>query len=185
MTFQTHAILEKIKMDAITHMYLQSGTAYWKNLLNNAIAIPNIVIGGILSVSIMSTTSHAWKITSGVLAVCSTILSSLSRHMKYGEEAQLHCAIVKKYNDLITDIEKYALSDSVTPEVIQQIHAQILKIYEIQPDPSIFVVFYFNQKYKHVQYVLHPELETIARENTSFFNKKMEKVLDLQCNTST
>lgn len=158
-----YTTLEKMKLDAITHMYLQSGTAYFKHLVNDLITIPNIIIGGVMSVSIMTAHDPRWVIAQGVLAVSSTILSALSRHMKAGEESLLHAAVVKQYNELVLDIEKIMLTETISTEIVNEMHTQLKKIYTSQPDPSMVVVSMFNKKFISVPYVLHPELESIAK----------------------
>lgn len=176
-------ILLDLKRTCLIHMFLQTGSAYVNNVLQNAITIPNIILGAILSITIFSSTEPKWKTASGVMAVISTILSSIGKQMGAGERAQLHCSVVRQYQALIRDINTNLLmpdmSDDEKVLFIRTTKAEIDKLFSIQPDASIFVIRNFEKKYhKHIEMVLYPEfsnMEEVAVRNANRISKRYSR----------
>lgn len=177
-------ILMDLKKTCLIHMLLQSGSAHVNNLIQNAITVPNIVIGAVLSVSIFSATNEKWKFASGIMAVVSTILTSLGKHMGAGERAQMHCSVVRQYQALIRDINTNLLMPNMTEEekvlFIRTTKAEIDKLFSIQPDASRWIIRDFERKYhKHVELVLYPEFSNIEQtivRNADRVSKRISKV---------
>lgn len=156
-------ILSQLRRDAIIHMYLQSGSAHFNNVLNNCFVFPNIVIGGIVSVSIFSTSSTSWKVTSGVLAIASTILSSLARQTKAAEQAQLHCSVVKRYAEIIRRIDILIQNPgSVTDGIINEIRRDLDQLLTVQPGPSVYAKWAFSRNFGDVDNAMYPMLQEMA-----------------------
>lgn len=156
-------ILDQLRRDAIIHMYLQSGSAHYNNVLNNCLVLPNIVIGGVVSVSIFSTSSTTWKVTSGVLAIASTVLSSLARQTKAAEQAQLHCSVVKRYSEIIRRIDiLYQKPGAVTDAVINEVRRDLDQLMTVQPGPSIYAKWAFSRNFGNVDRVMYPMLQSMA-----------------------
>lgn len=143
-------LLLGLKKQCLIHMFLQSTSAYINHAIQSSISIPNIIIGGVLSVTIFSTTSHVWRVTTGVLAVLSTILSSLQRQLAAGERGQLHASAVRSYQMLVRDINmhlSFNMDDQEKIDFIREVKSEMDKIFTIQPDPSILALKFFQKRY--------------------------------------
>lgn len=179
-------ILMEMKKTCLIHMFLQSGSAYVNNCIHNSITIPNIVLGAILSITIFSSQNTQWKTASGVMAVISTILSSIAKQLGAGERTQMHCSVVRQYQTLIRDINTSLLMPPDTHDekmlFIKTTKSEIDKIFSIQPDASRLVIRNFEKKYhKHIEMVLYPEFsnieQTIVKEADNI-TKRMSRALN-------
>lgn len=174
-------ILTELKKTCVIHMFLQSGSAYHNYMIHNFITLPNITIGAILSVSILSTSSHGWRISSGVMAIVSTILSSIARQLGAGEKAQLHATVAKQYQAIIRQINMNLLLEKLSDEerirFIETITTDIDKVFSIQPEAANQVVKEFETKYnRHLEMVLYPEfnqIEGAALKNVQWMSTRM------------
>jgi hypothetical protein len=147
------------------------------------ISIPNIAIGGVLSVTIFSTSSAHGKIATGVMAIVSTILSSLSKHIGAAEKSQIHCSVVKQYQTLIQELNIF-LHSSVPDQdsqhkFVQYIKTELDKLYDMQPEPSMFAVMQFERSYKtKIEEALFSEFEEVVMRNASFVQKRVSHYRD-------
>lgn len=173
-------LLQELKRTCLIHMYLQSGSAYLYYIMHHCITIPNIAIGATLSVSLFSVTKTWWNIVSGVLAIISTILSSVDRQIGAGERAQLHCSMVRQYQSAIHNINQALLDPSEDKyNIMSHVKSEVDRLLSTQPDPSIFVIRHFEKKYhRHVEVALYPEykdLEETIMDNVNVVTKRVSK----------
>ena len=143
-------VLLNLKKHCLVHMFLQSSSAYISSTIQSIITIPNIIIGGVLSVTIFSTDSYTWKISTGVLAVLSTILSSLQKQLAAGERAQVHVAAVRQYQILVRDINihlSFSMGQQEKIDFIREVKSEMDKIFTIQPEASMFAIKFFQNRY--------------------------------------
>lgn len=161
-------ILKEMKRTCLIHMFLQSGSAHVNYIIHNALSLPNIALGAVTSISIFSTSQPGWRIASGVMAVCGTILAGLSRQLAPGEKAQLHASVTKQYQSIIQDINANLLLESDEDErrrYIDHIKSEIDRLLSLQPDASMLVIREFEKKYhKHVEKALYPEFAHMEME---------------------
>lgn len=142
-------LLNEVKKQCLFGLYLHSQSAYINHVIYNFLVVPNIVIGGVLSVSLFTAESSGWKIAGGALAITSTVLTGLVRHTGAAEKAQVHCLVMREYQRLVQDINMYLHSPiENTTEVIQNVRKEMDKIISMQPDPSIWMLRRFNNKYR-------------------------------------
>lgn len=148
-TDEERRLLDEVKKQCLFGLYLQSRSAYINYLIYNFLVLPNIVVGGFLSVSIFTTSGGVWKIVGGALALTSTVLTGLIKHTGAAEKAQLHCLVIREYQRLIQDINMYLHSSpAATSEIIQTVRKEMDKIISMQPDPSVWMLHRFNHKYR-------------------------------------
>lgn len=170
-----------LKKQCIINLYLQSKSAKFYNAINNLITFPNIVIGGIMSITIFSTSNTYWKITSGALAIASTILSSLSKQLGAGERAQLHCTMVRHYNSLINDLNIFThspcMSSADKKNTMERIRQHMNKLFDMQPEPSSWAVRNFEKRYKtFVETALFDDFETAALRSAHYVEKRLSRI---------
>jgi hypothetical protein len=169
-----------LKKQCIINLYLQSKSAKVYSFLQNALTIPNIVIGGIMSVTIFSVTNEGWKITAGVLAIISTILTSMTKQFGAGERSQMHCAMVRQYNSLIQELDMFIHMKHVTEDdkkaCMERVRQQLNKLFDMQPDPSMFAVMQYEKQYKtHIETAMFDEFETAALHNASYVERRLSR----------
>lgn len=159
-------MLEQLKRVCVINMYIQSSSAHVYYVINNCLMIPNIVIGAIMSVSIFSTTCGKTRIVSGILAIVSTILSSLTKQVGAGERAQQHCFVVKEYSSLVREINinTFLEKREIDREMfIRDVQLELDRLYMVQPEPSWLAVRKFELKYNaDIDSLLFPEIERYA-----------------------
>lgn len=179
-THNERQVLEDMKKTCLIHMYLQSGSAFQNYLLNNFITLPNIILGAVTSVSLFSTSDASWRIASGVMAICSTILTGLSRQMSPGEKAQLHSSITNQYQTIIRNINMKMMLDVTSDEKqrwIDQVKNDIDRLISIQPQPSIIVIRQFEKKYhSQIENIMYPEFagfEELIIKKAEIINKRV------------
>jgi hypothetical protein len=159
-------------------MYLQAGSAYLYHAADHALTVPNIAIGAVLSVSILRTCAPPWRIGSGALAIVSTVLSSLAKHVNAGERAQLHCHAVRQYQALVHDIDVRLLETSLTEEektwALRLCKLEMDKVLSTQPEPMFIVVKHFERKYQDsLEHALYPEFEAITIRHADAVNRRI------------
>lgn len=172
-------LLNEVKKQCLFGLYLQSRSAYMNHMIYNFLMLPNIVIGGVLSVSIFTTNGGPWKFVGGALALTSTVLTGLVKHTGAAEKAQLHCLVVREYQRLIQDINMYLYTDVAnTSEVITNIRKEMDKIISMQPDPSIWMLQRFNNKYrdKFDIMILHDFEKQMMQEATAVQQRVSQQV---------
>lgn len=167
-----------LKRQCIINLFLQSKSARFYNAINTCMVVPNILIGGVLSVSIFSTSSSYWRTSTGVLAIVSTALSSLAKHIGAGERAQLHCAMVRQYSSIIQDIDMY-LHGAPDADFIDRIRHQLGRLFDLQPQPSYFAVRQYEHKYKKdIEMAMFDEFEAVAMQNASYVAMRLSRIRD-------
>jgi hypothetical protein len=143
--------------------------------------VPNIVIGGILSIAIFSSSSTEWRIVKGVLAISSTILTSLSKHVCAGEKSQLHCNVVRQYMALIQELNIFLhTSNNNTHEAnikfVDHMREQLNKLYDLQPKANSIVVARFEKKYKKsMEEALYSEFEDLVMKNATYAEHRLSR----------
>jgi hypothetical protein len=161
-------MLDQLKRICTYNMYVQSSSAQICDRLNSFLTIPNIVLGGVMSVTIFSSKGVINMLFNGILAVFSTILSSLIKHIGAGERAQQHCFAVKEYHSIVRKIDVNVLYDGgefVDREsFIRDVQGEIDRLYMVQPDPIWLALRWFEQKYKKGldEALVFPEVERYA-----------------------
>lgn len=169
-TEEQQQFLRDIEIECVTHMHLQSGSAYTYNIIHNCINIPTIMLGAVTSVTIFSTTSQAWKIATGIMSITSTILTAISKQV-VGERVQHHVTSVRQYHGIIRRIRMYSIeepSEQECSQILSQLHLELEKIISVQHDPSYFAVRYFQNKYNvAIESLLHPCLTKLKSKNES------------------
>lgn len=160
-------MLEQLKKVCVLNMYVQSSSAHVYDIINNLLTIPNIIVGGVMSVSIFSTNCGPTRVASGILAIVSTILSSLTKQIGAGERAQQHCFVVKEYHSLIRNIDvNMMLERSLEPNdrelFIREVQNEIDRLYMVQPEPSWFAIRQFEKRYRNIDTLFFPEIERYA-----------------------
>jgi hypothetical protein len=173
-----------LNRQCIIHLFLQSKSARIYNFVQSCITVPNIVIGGIMSISIFSTTSEYWRLTTGGLAIATTILSSLSKHVAAGERAQLHCSVVRQYQSLIQEIDAYIQMLRTQPPnttekryLMDRVHQHLNRLYDIQPEPSYWAINDYEKRYKKkLEEALFDELESAALQNAAYVQLRLSRV---------
>lgn len=181
-------ILGELKRTCLVHMILQSKSAYLNHTIHNIITIPNIFLGAVTGISIFSTSNEAWRVTAGAMAICSTVLTGLSRQLGPGERAQLHASVTKQYHSIVRDINMKQLMDIVVYEekqrFIEHTKNEIDRLLSLQPEPSMWVVRCFEKKYKalidgsfypdfdEAEEELMQKAETVSNRVSTHTNKK-------------
>jgi len=132
-------------------LQLQTYSAFFNHIIYNSLVIPNIVIGGVLSISTFSTkTEGPWKTVNGILAITSTMLSTLTRQLGAGEKAQLHCTIARQYQILIRNINTYMYSttrlETNKSNIIHSLKTDMDRLLEISPNPSYLVTWRIQKR---------------------------------------
>lgn len=166
--------IHEIKRQCLYGLYLHSRSAYVNHLLHNAIVIPNIFLGGVLSVSLFAASSAPWKIAGGAIALASTFLTGLSKHLGAAEKSQLHCLVVREYQRLIQDINVYLHTPVESAyATIQRFQKEMDKITCLQPDPSIWVMrrFHAVQLARFENMMLTDFEKTMVRDATTVHNR--------------
>lgn len=169
-----------LKRQCIVNLFLQSKSARINNTIQSCLTLPNIVIGAIMSISIFSTSSEYWRITSGALAIASTVLTSLSKQLGAGEKAQLHCAMVRQYTSLIQELTMFIHINNPDPEhrraFMERIRQQINKLVDMQPEPNYFAVRLYEGRYKkRIEEALFDDLETAAMQNATYVEMRLSR----------
>lgn len=156
-------VLYALKKQCLIQLHLQSSSAYMFHYIHSGMTFSNILLGSILSISLFSTSSPSWKIASGVMAITSTFLTTLSKQLGIPERAQVHCTVVRQYHSLIQDINIYIASSvhSLTvSEFIQKTKIMMDKLMDMQPVPSLWIVQRYEHKFKQsLEDLLFPEFE--------------------------
>lgn len=169
-----------LKKQCLVHMFLQSKSASIHNIIHNSLTIPNIVIGGILSITIFSTSNSYWKATTGALAIASTLLSSVSKHMSSGERAHVHCGVVKEYMSLLQDLNIAIPTCRDIEEkrrIIVHVREQLNKLFDSQPEPSRFAVSIFEQRYKkNIEAALYDDFEDMTVRSATYVRNRISLV---------
>lgn len=160
-------MLAQLRHVCVLNMYVQSSSAYIFDIVNTCLSVPTIVIGAVMSVSIFSTDSPSAKLASGILAITSTALSSVSKQLSPGERAQQHCFVVKEYHSLIRSIDVNTSLDKHDPRereiFIRDVQAELDRLYLVQPEPSFLATRIFERKYaRNIESALYPEIEKFA-----------------------
>lgn len=170
-----------LKRQCVINLFLQSKSARVYNLIQTCLTIPNIIIGGVMSVSIFSTSSQYWRITTGALAIASTILTSVSKQLGAGERAQLHCAMVRQYNSLIQDLNMIIhMNQSVDAAekkvLIERVRQHLNRLFDMQPEPSYFAITSYENRYKKkLEEALFEDFETAALQHAAFVEMRLSR----------
>lgn len=171
-TDSQRTLLEELRRECMVHMQLQSASTYANIQINNSVMIPNLILSAAASVTVFTTTSHAWRIVSGVLSMCSTILTAIAKQLGAGERAQLHAATVKKYQRIMRRIAMLLVNDvplDKAEAIINEIHLELENIVTSQPDPSMVAVHDFKRRFGvDVHRMLYPDILRAARRHRSF-----------------
>jgi hypothetical protein len=159
-------MIEQMKRVCVINMFVQSSSAHIFDVAHNLLTIPNIVVGGVMSVSLFSTDCGKTKVAAGVLAIVSTILSSLTKQISAGERAQQHCFVVKEYHSLIRNIDVTMTLDKRDPyekeKFIRDVQLELDRLYMVQPEPSWLAIRWFEKRYKNIEVAFFPEIERYA-----------------------
>lgn len=181
-TEEEKKMMHQLKKTCLIQLVLQTGSAYVNQTIHNAITLPNIAIGAVLSISIFSTTNRSWRISSGVLAVATTILSAISRQLGAGEKAQMHATVARQYYGLIRLINMKSLmklSANERTQFLLSTHSEIDKLFAIQPTPALHTIWEYERKYRaHIDLALSPEynnLEDSFLRNAQRITQRMSK----------
>lgn len=169
-----------LKKQCLVHMFLQSKSASIHNIIHNLLTIPNILIGGVLSVTIFSTSNTYWKVTTGALAITSTLLSSLSKHLSSGERSHVHCGVVKEYMSLLQELNisiPTARDINEKRKIVGRVRDQLNKLYDSQPEPSRFAVATFEQRYKkNIEEALYDDFEDMTVRSATYVQSRISFV---------
>lgn len=161
-------ILRALKKQCLIQLHLQSTSAYWFHYMHSGMSFSNILLGSILSISLFSTSSPTWKIASGVMAISSTFLTTLSKQLGIAERAQLHCTVVKQYHSLIQDMNIFmgsSIRGQTTAEFIKKTKIMMDKLMDMQPVPSLWIVKKYERTFKQsLEQLLFPEFEKLVTE---------------------
>lgn len=173
-----------LKKQCVINLYLQSKSAKVYSMIQNILTLPNIVIGGILSVAIFSTSHDYWRLTTGALAIGSTILTSMSKHFGAGERAQMHCSMVRHYTSLIQEIDMILhmkhLSDTEKRATMDSVRQHLNKLFDMQPEPSVFAVKQYEKQYKtNIEKAMFDAFETAALQNASYVERRLSRAKPL------
>lgn len=148
-THEERLVLQELKKQCLYGLFLHSRSAYINHWINNALVFPNIVLGGILSVSIFTTSNGSWRLAGGAIALMSTVLTGFTKHVGAAEKSQLHCLVVREYQRLLQDINVFIYTNiENTDGTIQMLRKDMDKIIGIQPDPSMWVMQRFDKVYR-------------------------------------
>lgn len=173
-------VILMLKKQCLVHMFLQSKSASIHNIIHNSLTIPNILIGGVLSVTIFSTSNVYWKLTTGALAITSTLLSSLSKHLSSGERAHVHCVVVKEYMSLLQELNisiPTARDIDEKRKIVVHVRDQLNKLFDSQPEPSRFAVATFEQRYKqHIEAALYDDFEDMTVRSAKYVQNRISFV---------
>lgn len=173
-------IIHILKKQCLVHMFLQSKSANIHHFINNTLTIPNIVIGGIMSVTIFSTSNYYWKIATGALAITSTILSTLSKHLSSGERAHAHCSMVKEYMTLLQDLNISVHSTTEVEErkkIIAHVRDKLHYLYDSQPEPSTYAVSLFEKRFKrNIEAALFDDFENMVLQDATYVQNRLSFV---------
>lgn len=169
-----------LKRQCIVNLFLQSKSARVYNLIHTLLTIPNIVIGGVMSVSIFSTSSPYWRITTGALAITSTVLTAVAKQFGAGERAQLHCAMVRQYNSLIHELNTVIHIHNMSPDekrtMIDRVRQQLNKLFDMQPEPSYYATHAYENRYKKkIEEALFEDFETAAMQNAAYVEMRLSR----------
>lgn len=161
-------VIEQMKRTCVVNMYMQSSSAHVCSLIHNLLTIPNIIVGGVMSVSLFSSHDEKSRIAAGVLAVLSTVLSSLTKQLSAGERAQQHCSLVKEYHAVIRNIEVTLAVEDDEFELeafIRSIQEEINRLYILQPEPSWLATKRFERKFRCAEHsIMFPEIVKYATQ---------------------
>lgn len=180
-------LLTEMKKQALLGLYSQSQSAYIHHIVHNCLTVPNILMGGFLSVSLFATNAGAWKIAGGVIALASTVLTGLSKHVGAAEKAQLHCLAVREYQRLIHDINMYMHSPlGQNPnEIIQALRKDMDRVIGLQPDPSLWMMQRFHNVYRtKLEKMLFHDFEKIMLDGAQVVNNRVSIQPKKQSNSS-
>lgn len=170
-------IASSLRKQCLVHMFLQSKSANIYQTVYNCLSIPNIMIGGILSITIFSTSNQYWKIATGLMAITSTILSSLAKHTSPGERAHLHCSVVREYMSILQElnINLNTTTDIVEKKrIIDNVRLQLHKLFDTQPQPSKYAVSQFERKYKKdIEDALYDNFEEVTVKNATHVQNRI------------
>lgn len=173
-------VILMLKKQCLVHMFLQSKSASIHNIIHNSLTIPNIMIGGILSITIFSTSNTYWKVTTGALAITSTLLSSLSKHLSSGERSHVHCNAVKDYMSLLQELNVSIPTASSIEEkrkILERVRDSLNKLYDSQPEPSRFAVATFESRYKkNIEEALYDDFEDMTIRSATYVQNRISFV---------
>jgi hypothetical protein len=131
-----------------------------------------------MSVSILSTNSQYWRITTGALAIASTILTSISKQLGAGERAQLHCAMVRQYNSLIQDLNMIIhLNAADKKSIMDRVRQHMNRLFDMQPEPSYFAISSYETRYKKkLEEALFEDFEAAALQHAAFVEMRLSRL---------
>ncbi len=174
-TNEEQQALVEIKKQCLYGLYVHSRSACINHLINNALVVPNIIIGSVLSVSLFTTSTGPWKTAGGALALTSTILTGVTKHIGAAEKSQLHCLVVREYQRLIQDINIYLHTPVDNPmAIIQALRNDIEKIIGLQPDPSVWVLYRFDKVHrKRFESMMVHDFEKIMLHEASNVHRRI------------
>jgi hypothetical protein len=164
-------LLNEMKRQCLIHLQLQTYSAFFNHIIYNTLVIPNIIVGGVLSISLFSTnTEGPWKTAKGILAITSTIFSTLTRQLGSGEKAQLHCTVARQYQILIRNINTHlcltSSLDSNKSIIIQNVKSEMDRLLEISPNPSYLVTWRMQKRNSGFVDVVSMEVPMMVMTNT-------------------
>ena len=152
-------------------LYLQDSSMYYYQFIYNLVTIPNLIVGGVLSVSIFSAEDTTpWKVIIGVLAIFSTFLTSLNRQIGAAEKSQEHKITSRAFQCLLRNMNMtLALLPEQRPHsdyYLRHVKHEIDRISDSQLDPPLLVVRMFNKKYESLNDFVFRDIHTQLRDDT-------------------
>jgi hypothetical protein len=166
-------VLREWKRQIAMNLYLQIGSSYYYQWIYNALTIPNIVLGGALSVTIFTELDNTigLRFTMGVLAMLSTILTTSMRHIGAAEKAQEYRLASRSYQSLLRSINMtLTLNPAQRPnadEYLTLVRKEIDRITNMQCDPVIHVLKQFDRRFSHTfDHIMWKELESDTTSST-------------------
>ena len=172
-------ILREWKAKCFVYLWLHDKSTYYYTCLQNYLSYPVIIFSSVASFTLLSSTNIVARYVMGSLSLCSSIFTSILRHLKPGELLQKHMYFTRKYHSLIRTIDAILSLDPPmrpTPDIfIDKIGNEIDMILANQVDAPIAVIREFENKYGSLACILYGDdiIELIRSElaTNKMFNK--------------
>lgn len=186
---ETHVhLLLSWKAQAFVHLWMQAASLYMFRRLYTFFSFPILIISTVTG-TIVYSDSRITKYAISALSLIMAILSSLQRQIRPSERAQEHSVFVQKYTIIIRNINTtLSLPEDQRPDpgtFIQHCKEQLDTLANTQPEPSEFIIYYFNRRFKvSVEKALYGDSlqELLARDQ--FICEYMNQDDKLQSDTS-
>lgn len=160
-------ILEEIKRQVLIDLLLYSASSRIYMGLNSMLALPGILISGVLSITSLRGEDPSWRIAGMVLGASSAGLGALSRHMNAGETAQKYGTIVRQLQSLRNDIST-RLTFRATPvsptEYIDRVHREFDLIHREPLEPSLLANLWFLRRFQRLDETTRADFEKLVVE---------------------